>query len=170
MNKFVRSEDMSDKTLEFAKERISSGIFVGLENIATEKIKQISYQTIVKHKKLEQSLDFDGKTMRISVSYNPGAEFDYLASERCCCDGTLVFAMELCEQILIKLLSGKSCYEPKKPKELDEKPWDYDVELEVGDFVFVEEYGENFSTKEKLWMTSRFTVMLPVKCDFKKKR
>lgn len=161
---------MSDKSLKFTMERISSGIFVGLENIETEKIKQISYPAIVKHKKLENELDFGGKTMRISVSYNPEADFDYLASERCCCDGTLAFAMELCEQILIKLLIGKSCYEPKKPKELDEKPWDYDVEFEVGDFVFAEEYGEQFSTKDKPWINSRFTVMLPVKYDFRKVR
>lgn len=157
---------MSDKALKFVKEKIYSGEFVGLENIATEKIKQISYPTIVKHKKLECSLDFGGKTMRISVLHNPEADFDYLASERCCCDGTLVFVIELCDQILKKLLTGKSCYEPKKPKELDEKPWNYDVEFEVGDFVFAEEYGEQFSTKDKPWMTSRFTVMLPVKCDF----
>lgn len=162
-----RDEDMPDKSLKFAKERISSSAFVCLENIE-EKMQRIPY-SMVRREKIENKLAFGYKTMHISVLYNPEAEFDYLSSASCRCDGTLTFAFDLCDEIIVNLLSGKSCYEFKKPKDLDISPWNYDVEFEVGDFVFVEEYGKQFSTKEKPWMTSRFTVMLPVKCDFKKR-
>lgn len=35
----------------------------------------------------------------------------------------------------------------------------------VGDFVLTEEFGDEFTTKEKPWMQSRFTAMLPIKFD-----
>lgn len=34
------------------------------------------------------------------------------------------------------------------------------------DFVLAEECGQQFATKEKPWIKSRFTVMLSIKCDF----
>lgn len=32
-----------------------------------------------------------------------------------------------------------------------------------GNFVLAEEFGDQFATKEKPWMKSRFTAMLPIK-------
>lgn len=60
-------------------------------------------------------------------------------------------------------------YAPKIPKDAEEYLYNYDILFGVGDFVFVEEHVERFSTKEKPWIKSRFTVMLPIKCDFEEK-
>lgn len=49
---------------------------------------------------------------------------------------------------------------------MEESPENYDVSFEVGNFVFAEEYGEQFATEEKPWMKCRFTVMLPIKSSF----
>ena len=47
---------------------------------------------------------------------------------------------------------------------------DYIVDYTIGDFVFGDEYDlKKFGTKEKPWMHSRFTVMLPIKFDVKLK-
>lgn len=39
------------------------------------------------------------------------------------------------------------------------------VHCEIGDFKIEEEYGD-FGIKEKPWMSSKFTVSLPVRCEY----
>lgn len=169
---------MNGKSLELVKKRIASGVCNGMENDKYEHMNEIDFPTIaskirfnelveVSENLWETKLPFEnGKTTGISVKYNPNAQFDYFSTESCRCDGTFLFDIELCEKVFINVLSGESCYIPKKPKDADEKPCNYDISFEVGDFVFAEEYGEQFATKDKPWMKSRFTVALPIKCDF----
>lgn len=169
---------MNGKSLEFVKKRIASGVCNGMENDEYEHMNEIAFTAIaskiqfnglaeVSENLWKTKLLFDnGETTEISVKYNPNAQFDYFSTESCCCDGTLLFIVELCEKIFNKILTGQSCYTPKIPKDAGEKPYNYDVAFEVGNFVFAEEYGEQFATENKRWMKSRFTVMLPIKCDF----
>lgn len=173
---------MNDKSLEFVKKRITSGVCNGMENNEYEHINEIDFLAIVRKIQFNELVEvfenlwktkllFDnGKTAEISVKYNPNAQFDYFSTESCCCDGTLLFGVELCKKIFIKILSGQSCYIPKKPKDAEQYPYNYDIAFEVGNFVFAEEYGKQFATKEKPWLQSRFTVMLPIKCDFVEKQ
>lgn len=173
---------MKDKSLEFVKKRIASGVCNGMENNKYEHMNEIDFLAIVSKIQFNELVEvsenlwktkllFDnGKTTEISVKYNPNAQFDYFSTESCRCDGTLLFAIEMCKKIFNKILVGQSCYIPKKPKDIEKNPYNYDVYFEVGNFVFAEEYGEQFTTKEKPWMKSRFTVMLPIKCDFAEKQ
>lgn len=173
---------MSDKSLEFIKKRIASGVCNGMENNKYEHMNEIDFPTIANKIQFTELVDVsenlwktkllfeNGETTEISVKYNPSAQFDYFSTERCCCDGTMLFMVELCEKVFNKILTGQSCYIPKIPKDVGEKPYNYDVSFEVGNFVFAEEYGEQFATEDKRWMKSRFTVMLPIKCDFIEKQ
>lgn len=173
---------MNDKSLEFVKKRIASGVCSDMENNKYEHMSEIDFPVIASKIRFNECVEIsenlwkikipfeNGKTAEISVKHNPNAKFDYFSTEACCCDGTLIFAVWLCEKIFSKILTGQSCYTPKKTKEAEEKPYNYDIVFEVGNFVFAEEYGEQFSTEEKPWMKSRFTVMLPIKCDFIEKQ
>lgn len=173
---------MKDESLEFVKKRIASGVCNGMENNKYEYMNEIDFPTITSKIKFNKCVEIsenlwkikipfeNGETTEISVKYNPNAKFDYFSTESCCCDGTLLFMVELCEKVFEKILTGQSCYTPKMPKDAGKKPYNYDIAFEVGNFVFAEEYGEQFSTKDKRWMKSRFTVMLPIKCDFMLKK
>lgn len=176
-----RIERMGDKSLEFVKKRIASGVCNGMENDKYEHMNEIDFTTIASKIQFNELVEVsenlwktkllfeNGKTTEVSVKHNPNAQFDYFSTERCICDGTLLFAVELCKKIFNKILTGQSCYTPKMPKDAGEKPYNYDISFEIGNFVFTEEYGEQFATEDKPWMKSRFTVMLPIKCDFVEK-
>ena len=173
---------MSDKSLEFVKKRIASGVCNGMENNKYEHMNEIDFPTIASKIKFNECVEIsenlwktkllfeNGETTEISVKHNSNAQFDYFSTESFCCDGTLLFMLELCEKVLNRILTGQSCYIPKIPKDAGEKPYNYDISFEVGNFVFAEEYGEQFATEDKRWMKSRFTVMLPIKCDFIEKQ
>lgn len=170
---------MSNKSLDFAKKRIASGECGGMENDKFEHMNEVNFRVIAENIRFNECVKVSDnlweveflvngtdKKVKLSVKHNPDAEFDYISVKRCCCDGTLCFFMSLCEEILEKILSGKSAYIPKIPKDIDESPENYDISFEVGNFVFAEEYGEQFAAEDKPWIQCRFTVMLPVKCDF----
>ncbi|EOS48293.1 hypothetical protein C810_01383 [Lachnospiraceae bacterium A2] len=173
---------MRDKSLEFVKKRIESGVCNGMEKDKYNHLYEVDFLKIseqikfsntvkVSENLLEVELPFkDNKGTTISVTRNTEAEFDYMTVERCRCDGTFVFFIDLCKKILEKILKGETCYSPKIPKDAKEKLYKYNIRFEVGNFIFAEEYGEDFTTKEKPWMKSRFTVMLPIKCDFAEKQ
>lgn len=168
-------EDMNEKSLEFAKKRIASGECGGMENDKFEHMNEVNFRLIADSIQFNECVKVSDnlweviflvngtdKTIKLSLKHNPDAEFDYISIKRCCCDGTLCFFKDLCEEILEKILSGKSAYTPKMPKDRE----NYNISFEVGNFVFAEEYGEQFAPEDKPWMKCRFTAMLPVKCDF----
>lgn len=169
---------MSEKSLDFVKKRIASGICDGIENEKNTTIIEADFIEIAKRMKFNKIVQVSenlweiqlplesNKSVKILVSYNPDADYDYISSESCYCDGTIYFFAGLCSKIFEKILTGQSLYAPKIPKDAEEYLYNYDISFEVGDFVLIEEYGEQFATKEKPWMQSRFTVMLPIKCDF----
>ena len=82
--------------------------------------------------------------------------------QRCNCDGTFVFFQDLMGECIDKIIHLKTCNVNKEiPKDLT----GYSIIYTVGDFVLAEEFGDEFATKEKPWMQSRFTAMLPIKFD-----
>lgn len=168
----------NNRSLNFVRETISSGRCNGMENDKYEYMSEIDFSAIASKIQFNELVEvsenlwktkllFDnGEIIQISIKHNPDAKFDYFSTESCYCDGTLLFAIELCKKIFNKILVGKSCYMPKITKDIEEKPYRYNVHFEVGDFVLAEECGRQFATKENPWIKSRFTVMLPIKCDF----
>ena len=82
--------------------------------------------------------------------------------QRCNCDGTFVFFQDLMGECIDKMVHLKAC---NVNKEISKDLTGYSIIYTVGDFVLAEEFGDEFATKEKPWMKSRFTAMLPIKFD-----
>lgn len=160
------------KSLEFVKERISSGQCNGMENNKYEFM--IEQNSLYMFKAFQFFKDNDtSKTMKVGVKnsktlfnivieYNPDADFAYFTMQRCNCDGNYIFFQDLMAECLNKMINLKTCNVNKTiPKDLT----GYSIIYTVGDFVLAEEFGDEFVTKEKPWMQSRFTAMLPIKFD-----
>lgn len=160
------------KSLEFVKERITSGQCNGMEDN--------KYEFMIEQNTLEMFRKFDffkandtSRIMRfgiknskplfnVIIKYDPNADFEYFTMQRCNCDGTFVFFQDLMTECINKMVNLKTCNANKTiPKGLT----DYSIIYTVGDFVLAEEFGYEFATKEKPWMQSRFTAMLPIKFD-----
>lgn len=112
----------------------------------------------------------NGKTFEVNIIHDPEADFEYFTTETCRCDGTATFLAELYSKIVTKLLNAETYYTPGFVPKSDDDVWNYGLNYIVGDFVFNNEYDEKrFGTKEKPWLYSRWTVMLPIKCEWVKK-
>ena len=160
------------KSLDFVKQRISSGQCHGMENN--------EYKSMIEQNTQEMFNDFgffvNGETQKIVkcktqkwdfifnivVQYDPNANFDYFTMLRCTCDGTFAFFRDLMAGCLNRIISFNT-YGINKgyPKDFNGKF----VVYTVGDFVLAEEFGERFATPEKPWVQSRLTAMLPIKFD-----
>ena len=100
----------------------------------------------------------------VFVSYDPDADFQYFTISTSVHDGTLLFVLDNARSCLDKIFQLETCYAPiGVPKNLNGAELHYTV----GNFVVINEYGEQFATKEKPWMLERTTVMLPIKYGFK---
>ncbi len=102
----------------------------------------------------------------LEFHYDPDTEYNYFITKRCSCDGTLVFLIELAEQIITKLYSLHSGYQPIV-EEFDAKQ--HIMKFTMGDFVIVDEFKKEGSFGDKPWLKSRFTVMLPIKHELIKR-
>lgn len=179
--------ETSGKSIEFVKKIIQSGRCNGMENNAYKYMNEVNFTQIIKgmrdadgnlikfindtaHAEIPLVNKESGKEFKlnINITYNPNAEFDYFTTESCVCDGTLVFIHDLMVDVINKLTPFGTC--GKIPKEAEDNLENYDIHYTVGDFVVGEEYGKQFATKEQPWLQCRFTVMLPIKCEFIKKR
>lgn len=160
------------KSLEFVKERIVSGQCNGMENNKYKFMIEQNTPYIFKAFHFFKGND-TSKTMKVAIKnsktlfnivieYNPDADFEYFTMQRCNCDGCYIFFQDLMAECLNKMINLKTCNVNKTiPKDLT----GYSIIYTVGDFVLAEEFGDEFATKEKPWMKSRFTVMLPIKFE-----
>lgn len=165
------------KSLNFVKERIDKQS-ANLDVSADAKWVEIDFvdkvQTIAMDNKIRELLT-DNKfksvirtpqgDVEVSIKQNTNADFEYFTMERCTCDGTLLFAEELFSKILNKLIKAETVNKEK----YKQVPYGGEIVYTVGNFVMCEEFGD-FGTKEKPWLNSRFTVMLPIKFDVIEKK
>lgn len=107
-------------------------------------------------------------SLKNDITYAPDAEFEYFTVASCRCDGTLMFLSELMEEILNKLLGVKTYNKDTVPEDAYSNIWAYDINYTVGNFILNEEFGD-FGTADKPWIQSRFTAILPIKCEWIKK-
>ena len=164
-------EKFMSKSLEFVKERIASGQCNGMENNKYESMIEQDIRelfTVVNYTKNGTILadvpylKGDKPYFNVIIKHDPDADFEYFTMQRCNCDGTFVFFQNLMGECINKMLNLKTCNVNKEiPKDLT----GYSIVYTVGDFVLAEEFGDEFATKEKPWMQSRFTAMLPIKFD-----
>ena len=130
---------------------------------------------VKKVNKNEWNITYTAKTddgiigdISVFVKYDENAEFEYFTMERCVCDGTLLFLYEQGAIIINKIFTLSTFNKEKITNDYENNPFNYDFYYTVGNFVVCDEHGD-FGTKEKPWMRSRFTTMLPIKFDIKKK-
>lgn len=173
-----------EKSLDFVKNRINNNMCTDMNIVDFENATEFSFIDFVKSclKNPEEMSEDNELTLKISgedigiekdteiiISFNPDADFEYFASETCNCDGTLGFMRDLMQNIFMRLLELRTSYKDTVPEDLGSHFWDYKYKYIVGNFVMNTEYGNQFSSKEKPWMTSRFTVCLPIKCEYIRK-
>lgn len=101
------------------------------------------------------------------VYYDENAEFNYFTMSRNQNDGTLLFMRETVKEVLEKVLRCET-YNVDILKEIpdDEEYFKkHHFKYTIGNIVCCSEHGDEFSTKEKPWMKSRFTALLPIKFE-----
>lgn len=174
---------MNNHSLNFVKDRITSGLCNGMENNIYRNMYEVPflniannlqssipwYDNVIKFKLCGNTDDSSGE-MNVTVRYDPDAEFECFTMERCKCDGTYIFFEELYAMILNKVYGAQTYNIEKAPSDFCDHPFNYNIEYIVGDFVNAEEYGDEFSIEDKPWIKSRFSVMLPMKMNFESRR
>lgn len=165
-------------SLKFIKEQIASGECEGMENntyIHMHSINTIDLSNSFnvnlfatsKECMLKNTMD-NGKNFYTVIRYDPDSEYEFFVRSRCICDGTYGFFIELAANCLDDVIHFQTFSKNKVPENITEE-WlaDKTVVCTIGDFVFAEEFSDEFGTKEKPWLKSRFTVMLPIKFEVK---
>lgn len=110
-------------------------------------------------------VDDSGKeiNVRINLSFNPDADFQYFTSKSYIYDGTLYFLYKMFEEIASKVCTLQTYYAPiGVPHNGDT------INIIVGNFVILDEFDEDgtlFTPKDKKWMRERTTVLLPIRMD-----
>ena len=163
------------KSLEFVKERIASGQCNGMENNKYESMVEQDIRELfnvvnyTKNGTILADVSYlkgDKPYFNVIIKRDPSADFEYFTIQRCNCDGTFVFFQDLMNECINKMLNLKTC---NVNKEIPKNLTGYSIVYTVGDFVLAEEFSDEFATKEKPWMESRFTAMLPIKFDVVKR-
>lgn len=99
------------------------------------------------------------------IKYNPDIKnnYQYKIKRSVMCDGTLYFVNELIFEIMNDLFNQRTHYKPTFPE--DRKEEIKSIHYIMGDFEVYAEYL-NFGTKDKPWLKLKFTVELPVSCEY----
>lgn len=162
-----------NKSIDFVKQRIRSGCYGGMENNKYESMIELSFADGCKmcefdfdksHSFVMNTEHSDGtiKNFHMTITHDVNANFGYFTMERCSSDGTYLHYYELIRNVLLKLLKLTTCdTRVEIPSDLS----GHEIKYTVGNFVLAGEYGDEFATKEKPWMKSRFSVMLPIKFE-----
>jgi hypothetical protein len=169
-----------DKSLRFIKKRIKSNACLDMDNnfITLKEYNFIKAFNIITSNKANKELKIKDisnisntitSKIKLNFKYNPNADFQYFTTESCINDGTFMFYFYLMGKILYKLFNGETIYNPLNDEIEKYNGKNIKILYEIGNFVLGDEYDKNFGTKEKPWMNSRFTVMLPIKCSIIKK-
>lgn len=116
--------------------------------------------------KLKKSLDNNDDAIKVNIKYDPDCDFDCFACESCRCDGTILFLLEQQQKLIRKICLLNTVCKTKMPTVPVEELTKYSFVYTIGNFVSIEEFSEEkFKTKEKPWLMSRFTTLLPYKFD-----
>lgn len=170
-----------NESLDFIIDRIKSGQCNGMENDDYTSLSEhdlngmLSIMNIVcDNKKIEikdisEIVNVVGDGLELNFKYNPCADFQYFTTETCINDGCITDGLVLIQDVLCKLTNGRTIYKPlfTEIQKYDNKK--IKILYEVGNFVMGLEHDKKFGTKEKPWLTTRTTIMLPIKCSIQKK-
>ena len=112
--------------------------------------------------------EYNGKIIS-ELYYDTNADFNYFTMNRSIKDGTFLFIQTSIKDVLNKVMSATTF----NKKIINELPYDKDffnchhIKYTVGN-IFCLEYNEEFATKEKPYLTSRYTALLPIEIEIVK--
>lgn len=114
-----------------------------------------------------QELSWDGNVARVKIRditaeihYDPDADFDYFTSVSSINDGTLCFYFQDLANCIGKVIGILTYAKWKKPP----KAGDH-IKYTIGNYIVLDECGGDYVPKDKPWMKTRTTIMLPVKYE-----
>ena len=162
---------MTNKSIEFVKNRIESGLFDAGKDVY-DFSKAITFSPIdlleSPYKDLFTSKDAhiegknaNGNLLRIYYKYNPDGDFSYMSYDKCFSDGTILFTKESMDKLLWKVLMAQTI--DKSQQEAIQNPDITELHYEIGDIVNISEYGDWYVDPEKPWLHERVTNFLPIK-------
>ena len=160
------------KSIDFCKQRAKESNFDFLPGTQFNEVNSLDILETMFNDNTKEIISLITKdglelTDNITVIYDPDADFDYFTNARCRNDGTLLFALENMQKVLMNVLDTTTCCKTKIPKDFLYNSSKYHCTYTIGNIVTTTEHSEEFSTEEKPWMTQRDTAMLPIKFDVK---
>lgn len=108
--------------------------------------------------KLDDGVEFP---LTIVVRYNPDADFQYISSDICSHDGTLVFVLEAMNRVFTKVATGQSI-DVRLIDQIHSDIRNNSLLYEIGDMCVNTQFRES-KNPEKPWLMSHQTVALPIK-------
>lgn len=80
----------------------------------------------------------DTSYMNITIRYTPENNFDCFSSVTSEHDGTLLFFLQDLQDLVTKIVTGRTVFEPKARKSgIYEEPGAFDIEMEFGDIIVI---------------------------------
>ena len=123
-------------------------------------------QDVLKDNLVSYKLTADGdKARKITIKYEPDADFEWATSKMSYNDGTLLFPFQLHEEILNRVLQGTLYYRLTVPTGYEDNMWDYNIEYSVGDMCWLSEHGD-WGIEDKPWMRQKDSVCLPLSIKY----
>lgn len=155
------------KSLDFVKERITSGLFKGIDVNSLSSMRERDFLdccNFILTAPLPDEWRIETETgdkLNVRLKYDTEAKFAYVTSASLICDGTL-FYMELYKDIVQKLFEAATCNAMiGYPSKLNGAT----IQYTVGNFVIASQFSNNFTTDERPWFRERQIVMLPIKYE-----
>lgn len=100
--------------------------------------------------------------LAIDIVFDENADFEYFTSSSCTYDGTIAFKMQLMSECIQSVCCGETySMNIRKPST------GCTIIYTVGNFVLLDEFGEQFASDDKPWLEQRTTVLLPLKSEIK---
>jgi len=160
------------KSIDFVKKRIVSGnttydisIADQLKEIYSLKYFEFYYPEMLDRINKKTEISNSLLKFKHRIQYDKDADFNYFTSQRALTDGTLLHLPILCKELCDRILSGYT-YDSNVFKDRESyMDNDKSVAYTIGDFVVAIEDDDSFGTKEKPWLKTRITVMLPIKFE-----
>lgn len=101
---------------------------------------------------------YDERGLDVSITFDDNSDFDYITADRSVNDGTLYFIVESIHRCVQKVCTARSYN-----KNIGRPDVGDHIEYVVGNFVILIEDDGDFVPYDRPWMSTRTTVMLPVK-------
>ena len=167
-SKPINGEPMS-KSFEWVKARASNPNVSGLADRDWNKAVEYDAFTIFKKSIYGESengvvyISVDGKQFCVHFLFDANAEYDYFTGATELNDGTFFFESAMCLNIADKVCTLQTVNKEKIAHGINFS----NVYWTIGNFAVLSENGDKFASRDKPWMKTRLTAVLPLKMEVK---